>query len=272
MPELPEVESVARLLRGHLSTSLSGTVSQVEVFDHKLFATCTAAEAIDRLSGSRFCTIDRHGKYLLCAMERSGCHFWLVVHLRMTGRMQIVGAEGEANRHTRLRIQMSDGSSLLFDDPRRFGQCWLVDDPSSMISKLGPDALTVTSADFEYRLRKYRRQIKPLLLDQDFVAGIGNIYADEILFRSGIHPCCDSSHLTGDQITRLHGFVRSVLAQAVDEKGANIDGVFKAGMFQVAVYGRDGEPCDVCGTPIQKIRLGQRGTHFCPVCQVVGAR
>jgi formamidopyrimidine-DNA glycosylase len=162
---------------------------------------------------------------------------------------------------------LDNGCAVRFDDPRKFGRVWLTVDAASVTGALGPDALDVSLQDFAARLAAHRRQIKPLLLDQSFVAGIGNIYADECLYRAGIHPCTISAVLSPDRVQRLHAAVVSVLGEAVAAQGANIDGVFKAGSFIVSVYGRDGQACRTCGTPVSKIRVGQRGTHFCPHCQ-----
>jgi formamidopyrimidine-DNA glycosylase len=187
----------------------------------------------------------------------------------MTGRLFLVPHSSALERHTRLVLMLEKGLALRFDDPRKFGRVWLVDDPAIVIGGLGPDALLLDCADFAARLAQHRRQLKPLLLDQSCVAGIGNIYADESLFRAGLHPLAIASRLTPGEVCRLHAAVTSVLAEAVAAKGANIDGVFKAGSFVVSVYGREGAPCRVCGTAVSKIRVGQRGTHFCAQCQIL---
>jgi formamidopyrimidine-DNA glycosylase len=191
----------------------------------------------------------------------------LVIHLRMTGRLFLVPEGVAVERHTRLALTLDNGCALRFDDPRKFGRVWLTDDAASVTAKLGPDALDIGREAFAARLAGHRRQIKPLLLDQSVVAGIGNIYADESLHRAGIHPCANSADLTPEKLRRLHAAVISVLGEAVAAQGANIDGVFKAGRFIVSVYGREGQPCPVCGTPVRKIRVAQRGTHFCDRCQ-----
>jgi formamidopyrimidine-DNA glycosylase len=185
----------------------------------------------------------------------------------MTGRLCLVPQEEAVERHTRLALMLDNGRALRFDDPRKFGRVWLSDDADAVTGSLGPDALDVPLQDFAARLAARRRQVKPLLLDQSFVAGIGNIYADESLHRAGIHPCTVTSELSPDRVRRLHAAVISVLGEAVAAQGANIDGVFKAGSFVVSVYGRDGQACRTCGTSVAKIRVGQRGTHFCPHCQ-----
>jgi formamidopyrimidine-DNA glycosylase len=187
----------------------------------------------------------------------------------MTGRLYLVPECAAAERHTRLALLLDNGLALRFDDPRKFGRVWLVADPEKVTGGMGPDALTITAAEFSERLSGFRRQLKPLLLDQAFVAGIGNIYADESLHRSGLHPLRNATELLPEDIHRLHAAIVSVLEEAVAANGANIDGVFKAGSFVVSVYGREGAPCRTCGTAVSKIRVGQRGTHFCRQCQAL---
>jgi formamidopyrimidine-DNA glycosylase len=225
---------------------------------------------LEQLEGCSFVSIGRLGKYLIfyltCSGNRRRC---LVVHLRMTGRLFLVPANEATERHTRLALMLDHGRALRFDDPRKFGRVWLVDDPETVTHGMGPDALSIGSDEFATRLAGHRRQLKPLLLDQSFVAGIGNIYADESLFRAGLHPLTNSADLLPEEARRLHDAVISVLGEAVAAGGANIDGVFKAGSFVVNVYGRSGAPCRICGTPISKIRVGQRGTHFCGHCQTL---
>jgi formamidopyrimidine-DNA glycosylase len=225
---------------------------------------------LEQLEGCSFASIGRLGKYLIfyltCSGNRRRC---LVVHLRMTGRLFLVPECDAIGRYTRLALMLDHGRALRFDDPRKFGRVWLVDDPETVTHGMGPDALTIGSDAFTARLAGHRRQLKPLLLDQSFVAGIGNIYADESLFRAGLHPLTNSADLLPEEARRLHAAVISVLGEAVAAGGANIDGVFKAGSFEVNVYGREGAPCRICGTPIGKIRVGQRGTHFCGHCQTL---
>jgi formamidopyrimidine-DNA glycosylase len=187
----------------------------------------------------------------------------------MTGRLFLVPDSAAIERHTRLALILDHGLALRFDDPRKFGRVWLVDAPETVTGGMGPDAMTIAPDEFALRLAGYRRQLKPLLLDQSFIAGIGNIYADESLYRAGLHPLTNSADLLPDGMRRLHAAIRSVLVEAVEAGGANIDGVFKAGSFVVNVYGREGAPCRICGTPISKIRVGQRGTHFCGHCQTL---
>jgi formamidopyrimidine-DNA glycosylase len=270
MPELPEVESVVRILRDGVPALCGLRVVTVNVVWNGVFSDCCYGIDNAVLKGSRFISLERKGKYLLFRLESPLKRlFYLIVHLRMTGRLFLVRQDATVEKHTRLALMLEHDLALRFDDPRKFGRVWLVDDPEVVIGQLGPDALLLKFEEFSARLIKCHRQLKPLLLDQSFVAGIGNIYADEILFRAGLHPCTIASGLTDGDIIRLHAAISSVLTEAVSAGGANIDGVFKAGRFVVSVYGREGAPCRVCGTMILKLRVGQRGTHICPQCQQV---
>jgi formamidopyrimidine-DNA glycosylase len=271
MPELPEVESIVRDLRDARPSLVGRRVEQVQVVWDGVVSGISSAELRRQLVGAEFSSVGRHGKYLLLDLRsgspRQGHRRYLIIHLRMTGRLWLVPASEAVEHSTRLSLILDQGLALRFDDQRKFGRVWLVDDPVEVIGKLGPDALTVSFPEFRGQLTGYRRQLKPLLLDQSCVAGIGNIYADESLHRSGLNPLCNSGDLSEADLVRLHAAVISVLEEAVAARGANIDGVFKAGEFHVAVYGREGEPCPACGSAIVKTRVGQRGTHFCPRCQ-----
>lgn len=267
MPELPEVESVLRSLRDSTPSLIGMTVRKVDVVRPSV-VDGSDHQAVTALVGARFNTLQRHGKYLFLGLETpSGIQKWLALHLRMTGRLFLVKESTAQQRHTRLVFFLNDGWALRFDDPRAFGRVWPIPHPDEVIAGLGPDGLTVTQQTFVDRLARQRRQLKPLLLDQSFVAGLGNIYADESLFRARLHPLQAAATLGNEARERLFLAVHNVLKQAVACKGANIDGVFEAGCFPVAVYGRDGSGCPVCGTVIQKLRVGQRGTHICPSCQ-----
>jgi len=271
MPELPEVESEIRTLREGRPSLIGRRIDGVQLVGEGVVSGGAADAFRQQLSGAVFVTAERLGKYMIFGLDcvsagQRGRRF-LIIHLRMTGRLFLVPAAVSLDRHTRLAVLLDQGVALRFDDPRKFGRVWLVDDPAQVVGSLGPDALTVGFALFAQRLSRYNRQLKALLLDQSFVAGIGNIYADEILFRAGLHPLTSSRALPDQALLRLHAAVRSVLAEAVAARGANIDGVFKAGMFLASVYGRQGKPCPACGTAVVKSRVSQRGTHFCPSCQ-----
>ena len=270
MPELPEVESVLQCLTVNRPSLLGRQVQEVQILR------CSVVDGdeqrlVQALEGSCCREVVRHGKYLFFGFEASRAtkRCWLALHLRMTGRLFLVSVEAAVERHTRLALMLDQGLALRFDDPRAFGRVWLVKDPAEVTGTLGPDALTLTRSAFLQRLGGVRRQLKALLLDQSFVAGIGNIYADEILFRARLHPLRAASDLNDQEREQLYQALHDVMVQAVAAKGANIDGVFEAGSFPVAVYGRAGKPCINCGVLLLKERIGQRGTHYCPSCQML---
>ena len=268
MPELPEVESVRQCLVNSRPSLLGRVVQQVQVLrDNVVAGDLNQLGCV--LTGARCDQIQRHGKYLFFgfSLNHQADQIWLTVHLRMTGRLHLVPIQEPLPRHARLVLALDQELVLRFDDPRGFGRVWLVNDPAAVTAGLGPDALLLDRDEFLERLKGVKRQLKPLLLDQSFVAGIGNIYADETLFQARLHPERRSDSLAADEKERLYAALHQVITQAVDLKGANIDGVFEAGRFPVAVYGRQRLSCQVCGELIIKIRVGQRGTHFCPVCQ-----
>lgn len=270
MPELPEVEYVVRTLRDAEPSLIGRRIEQALVLSENVVSG-SSLEFAARVQGCTFKSLRRHGKYIICGLEPmdSGSEIWLVIHLRMTGRLYMLSAAEGVGRHTRLLLSLDQGGALHFDDPRKFGRVLLTDNPLNITVKLGPDALHITEEEFCRRLQKNRRTLKPLLLDQSFVCGIGNIYTDEILFRAGIHPLTLSSSLNLSSKKNLYSAVVSVLVEAVSAGGANIDGVFKAGNFVTQVYGRENKPCRNCGTPVVKIKVSQRGTHFCPLCQLL---
>ena len=268
MPELPEVESVLQCLTTSTPSLIGRRVCSVRILRNSVVDGDTRS-IVEALTDTVCSNILRHGKYLFFRFQDpdSTKQSWLALHLRMTGRLFLVPQQLAEDRHTRFVLLLDQGLALRFDDPRAFGRVWLVEDPREVTEKLGPDALLIQRETFLDRLSGMRRQLKPLLLDQSFVAGIGNIYADETLFRARLHPLKISSELNNEEMNRLYDALHGVITQAVRAKGANIDGVFEAGSFPVAVYGRGGKPCIACGALVVKERLGQRGTHFCPVCQ-----
>jgi formamidopyrimidine-DNA glycosylase len=276
MPELPEVESEIQTLCNARPSLIGRRIELVQVIWDGVVADGRCDVFRQQLSGAVFATAERLGKFMLfgldCGTGDQILRRFLIIHLRMTGRLFLIPAAESLDRHTRLALLLDQGVALRFDDPRKFGRVWLVEDPAEVVRNLGPDALTIGFEQFAQRYALANRQLKPLLLDQSFIAGIGNIYADECLFRAGLHPLENSRSLSVDDQRRLHAAVRTVLAEAVAAKGANIDGVFKAGSFRASVYGRQGRPCPVCGTVIVKTRVGQRGTHYCPSCQVLGEK
>jgi formamidopyrimidine-DNA glycosylase len=271
MPELPEVETIARLLRqgGPQSQSLLGKrITNVRLLWERTLVTPSPAELEVRLTGQVFQDITRRGKFLVFHLSRGDK---LVFHLRMSGDMLLQPGDSPSAPHDRLILILHDGQRLAFNDARKFGRVWLVSDLQTITKNLGPEPLepSFTADELFERLKAHRRQIKPLLMDQSFLAGLGNIYADEALHMAGIHPLRISNSLDYSDVERLWRSIRQVLQEGIRLSGASIDWVYRGGEFQnqFRVYQRSGEACPVCQTPIRRIVVGQRGTHYCPLCQ-----
>jgi formamidopyrimidine-DNA glycosylase len=268
MPELPEVETVVRGLRQPL---VGRRVEHVWYEREKVIAMPGAEDFAARIVGQTFQSITRRAKYIVCQMD----HDVFGVHLRMTGRLYVAAESPPDDRWVRLRLGLDNGESLHFSDARRFGRVYLAPEVSTFTQGIGPEPLDddFTAEVFAERLRGRQRQIKALLLDQTVVAGVGNIYADESLFLAQIHPLRRADTLTGDELSRLHAAVRHVLNQGIDHEGASVnwyrkpDGERGDSQEHFNVYDRAGQPCSCCGTAVLKIRVTQRGTHFCPTCQ-----
>ncbi|MGA2504550.1 MAG: bifunctional DNA-formamidopyrimidine glycosylase/DNA-(apurinic or apyrimidinic site) lyase [Anaerolineales bacterium] len=265
MPELPEVETITRTLRPVL---IGKTILSADLRWPRTLATPSPAAFKKRLIGQRIDSISRRAKFL--DLHLSNAH--LIIHLRMSGDLLVVLGGYHPAKHDRLILQLSGDTSLIFTDPRKFGRVWLVKDTDEIFRDLGMEPLSDGfSPEWLYSaLRNRQRQLKPLLLDQNFIAGLGNIYADEALFLAKLHPLTPSDSITKKQGNGLWRAIREVLEEGIRRNGASIDWVYRGGDFQnhFRVYGRTGEPCQVCKTPIERITVGQRGTHFCPHCQV----
>lgn len=270
MPELPEVETVVRGLR----TPLIGRTVQSMWYDWpRTIHSPPPEEFAARIAGQTFRAIKRRAKYILAELD----HDVLIVHLKMTGRLYVTPRDAihDADRWVHFRLDLDDGLQLRFSDARKFGKVYLSEAVERITGKLGPEPLgdDFTLAAFQSRLHGRQKIIKALLLDQTFIAGVGNIYADEALFRAGIHPLRRADRLGGDDVVRLHGTIRDALNAGIDHEGASVnwyrkpDGTKGESQHHFFVYGREGQPCLRCGCTIEKIRAAQRGTHFCPVCQ-----
>ena len=278
MPELPEVETVVRSLRdgGQFGPSAVGRVIQSVFVDWpKTIAEPDVETFCQRLIGRRISTITRRGKHIIIHLDQGD----LLVHLRMSGDLRIEKTVDDQNQpnpvlpHDRVVITFEDGFRMAFNNPRKFGRMWLVEDAQQVVSGLGPEPLdeSLTAEKFIAMLHKHKRQIKPLLMDQTFIAGMGNIYTDEALFLSKIHPLTRSNQLSNEQAALLLASMRKVLLEGIRRNGSSIDWVYRGGEFQndFQVYQRTGEECLVCSTPIKRIVVGQRGTHYCPHCQLL---
>ncbi len=275
MPELPEVETIAQRLRqgsAEFPPILNKRISAVHLLWDRTLATPELIQFEARLVGQSVQAIHRRGKFLILSLTDG----FLLFHLRMSGDLWIEPAKAPLAPHHRLVLDFEDGTRLAFNDARKFGRAWLVFSLDEVLGDLGPEPLEpgFTSQDLYRELQARRRQLKPLLLDQTFLAGLGNIYTDEALHLAKLHPLMSSQDVTPEQAARLLDSIRQVLAEGIRRNGATIDWVYRGGDFQhyFRVYQKTGEPCPVCGTPIQRILVGPRSTHFCPVCQPLDPR
>jgi formamidopyrimidine-DNA glycosylase len=269
MPELPEVETIVRGLRepliGHMLTG-------VRIRCEDLVARPLAGEFKHRIVSQEILGVNRRGKYLIFALSGGAS---LIVHLRMSGRLSVKDPGDELDKHDHLIFELDDGRELRFNNVRKLGRVYLVDDADEIVGKLGPEPLEddFTAADFAALLSERRGMIKPLLLNQRFIAGVGNIYADEALFVARIHPERRADTLTAEEIERLYHAIRQVLRQGIENCGTTLstyrDAEGREGWNQayLKVSRRKDQPCPRCGTPIERIVVGGRGTYFCPKCQ-----
>jgi formamidopyrimidine-DNA glycosylase len=219
--------------------------------------------------GQTISSVNRRGKFVMLRLTSDT----LLIHLRMSGDLLVEAVDIAPAPHHRVLINFQNGLRLAFNDTRKFGRVWMVDDPQHVTGDLGPEPLDadLTAQELYRRLHSTHRQLKPLLLDQTFLAGLGNIYVDESLNLARLHPLENSQRISEAQAALLLSSIRQVLIEAIQRNGASIDWVYRGGDFQnyFRAYDREGQPCLACGTPIQRIRVGQRGTHFCPQCQKI---
>ncbi len=256
MPELPEVETIVGSLRPHV------TGHRILAFD-LLSPRAASSELAERIIGQAIGGVHRHGKYILVELER--CR--LAIHLRMTGKL-LIGADPTHPR----AIITTTGPAIVFDDIRQFGSIRYLES-GGLPPNLGPDILDLPASDFAALLARRSGAIKPVLLNQAVIAGLGNIYVDEALFRARIHPAAKLARISPKRLLTLHAVTIELLGEAIAAGGSSISDYVDAsgarGSFQEShrVYGREGLPCPVCATPIRRIVVAQRGTHLCPRCQ-----
>lgn len=270
MPELPEVETIARQLRSGASTHppLPGRVIDAVTLRWPRHIASPPAEQFRReILGRTIREVGRRGKYLVFPLDRGT----LLIHLKMSGDLGLVPSVEPTGPYDHTIFHLDGGWDLRFGDARKFGKVFLLDDPEALLVPLGPEPLNpeFTARALGRRLCTHARALKPLLLDQTFVAGLGNIYADEALHRARLHPLRKSNTLRDDEVRRLWRGMRAALRAGLRHNGASIDWVYRGGSFQnhFRVYQRDGQPCPVCGTTVRRIVVAQRGTHYCPNCQ-----
>jgi formamidopyrimidine-DNA glycosylase len=262
MPELPEVETVAR----SIAPLVGRRIVTAEFRNLRVLRGGDPESMSAQLQGRRISAIKRYGKYILISLENGS---YLIVHLGMTGRLLLGGPSG---KHTHVILTLDRGI-LLYDDSRQFGRVLFSHTFPERIAKLGPEPLEVPFEQFASALKRRKTRIKSLLLNQDFLRGIGNIYADESLFRAGIHPLAQASRLRRDRARRLYDSIIAVLQEAISAGGSSIsdyvDAEGRSGFFQLShrVYQRTGEPCLICGASIRRTLVAQRSSHYCPACQ-----
>ena len=274
MPELPEVETYARQLRPHL---VGRQFTYVNVLWPRTVAIPEADKLPAQLAGQGVERVGRRGKYL---------RFWLdsgdqlLIHLKMSGRLRIEGTEIPSHSHDRVIFGLDNGQEMRFNNMRKFGRVYLIplgDQQDSPLHQLGPEPLAEDFAleEFARRLEQRSGILKPLLMNQRFLAGLGNIYVDEALFRAHIHPERKANTLTGHEIAALYQAIRTILQQSIASLGTSFDSIYGGGLREssatyqnyLQVYQRTGESCPRCGQTIERITVGGRGTHLCPKCQ-----
>lgn len=272
MPELPEVETIAR----ELQESLVGSkIKKAEIFWERTIAAPDVATFCQQIAEQQILKVDRRAKFIQLSLT----DFTLLVHLRMTGKFLFI--KDEQHPHERVRLYLDDGRILSYEDQRKFGKWYLLKDPAAHLSALGVEPLTkaFTVKFLQNLVTNYRRPIKPFLLDQRYIVGLGNIYVDEALWQSKIHPLRNVSSLRRQEVVSLHAAIQNVLQRGIQNTGTSL-GSHRANYFSVSgrkgtqqhqlkVFRREGHPCPRCQAMIIKIKVAQRGTHICPHCQKI---
>jgi formamidopyrimidine-DNA glycosylase len=276
MPELPEVEIAARSLAAQV---LDRQISAVEKLDwERMVETPDLPTFLACLPGRHIHAVGRRAKWLLLPLDAG---WTLALHLRMSGHISVQSAEAVPNVYTHLVLALDDGRRIFFEDQRKFGRARLLDPAglAALDAGLGPEPLSAdfTAVHLAQMLAKRPTRLKPLLLNQAFIAGLGNIYVDESLWLAQLHPCRPANSLDAAEVERLYTAIRTVLEQGIQNKGSTLrnyrNGYGERGQNQehFAVYDRNGYPCLRCGTPVERLVVAQRGTHICPACQVATA-
>jgi len=270
MPELPEVETIKNELAPHIT---GRTLTDFTFLWEGIVKEPSLEKFRSRLTGQKVLALNRYGKYLAATMSNG---VFLFFHMKMSGSLITGHNSSEAPKYTRAIIHLDNRTFVFFNDPRKFGRMWLAEDNRSVLDKLGPEPLEdeFTPLVLAELLKKRVAPIKALLLDQSLIAGIGNMYADEALFAARIHPLRTGKSLNPGEVKKLHTVIRQVLTRAIDRKGASIINYFRPSgdigsaheEFNVA-HGQ-GKHCPNCGTPIKRITVRNRGSYFCPKCQM----
>ncbi len=267
MPELPEVETIKNDMSPYV---IDQTIKSVTLLWEKMLQQPSKEEFVRIITGQKITALDRRGKYLIFELE-SG--YKLIMHMRMSGSLML--GKDNPPPHTRAIVHLDNGNNIYFNDPRKFGKIQLVKDCECVLEKLGIEPLSdgFTPQVLAKLLDNRKTPIKGILLNQCLIAGIGNMYADEALFASKIHPTRLANSLSGDELNGLHKAIQEVLRLGIMNKGASVTNYFRpdgdsgTAQKQFKVAHCKGKPCPVCKTPLQRIRVHQRGTYFCPHCQ-----
>ncbi len=277
MPELPEVQTIVDDM--HAVGLRGATIVDVQVLWDRTIASGSVDDFRQRIQGRVVQGIDRRAKYIVVAL--SGALFWLT-HLRMTGRFQIEPAGNAPDRHARVILTLKDRRQLVFCDTRKFGRFYLTAYPESVLGELGPEPLapSFSASVLANRISRRKGRIKPLLLNQKFLAGLGNIYVDEALWTAKIHPMRPADTLTFSEIKGLHRAIRQVLRQGIRNAGttlgsgqSNFSSIRRkrgGNAGQLNVFRRTGQPCPRCGQAVVRLIVSQRSTHLCLSCQKAG--
>ena len=270
MPELPEVETFRKhLLQGVDSAPsiLGKKIRDAELLWEGTLASPSPAAFLSRIQGQFVTGVGRRGKNLLIYLSRDT----LIIHLRMSGELIVEQNTAEIGKHYRVIINFSDNYRLAFNNIRKFGRIWLTDTPETQLGNLGPEPLGEEfSPQLLYQLLQSKKQgLKYFLLDQGNIAGMGNIYIDEALHRAKLHPTLKTDSLDLQQAKMLWKGIQHVLQEGIKNQGSSIDWMYQGGDYQkyLSVYNLEGEPCPICHTPVLRIKIAQRSTYFCPVCQ-----
>ena len=266
MPELPEVEATVQYLRERVE---GRTITASHVLWHRSVLPNDPTTFQKDVCGARIKEIFRRGKYVGMSLEASAPLF-MFVHLRMSGSLDVIPTDFELAKHDRVSLELDNGKSVRFNDTRKLGRMSLCRNPDEVVGHLGIEPLDPTfESSYLYSLLHSRKgRIKTTLLDQTVIAGLGNIYVDEALWKTRIHPLTPATRLSHDDAKALCAAIRAILTEAIEKLGTDFgDGVVDGGMYRPRAYGRDKRPCHRCKTPIVRIVVGQRGTHICPTCQ-----
>jgi formamidopyrimidine-DNA glycosylase len=266
MPELPEVQATVDYLRERVE---GATIVRANVSWARTVSPKDPATFLREISGAKIRSLFRRGKYVGMRLD-SPKPLYLFTHLRMSGSLDVVPTEFEIDRHDRVCLELDSGKSIRFNDTRKFGRMTLCEDPDDVVGHLGLEPLdsSCTPDALQRVLSRKTGRIKPVLLDQTVIAGLGNIYVDEVLWKIKVHPLTKTSTLSDDYIIKLHEAIRETLVEAIEKLGCDFgDGVVDGGMYKPRVYGRDSKKCSRCHDTIVRIVVGQRGTHVCPTCQ-----